>query len=269
MVYDNQCEVELYGGFAIVATSGLQSHRFERTDFDGWVFEAVEQGSAVAIVNGVTYTANKGDLYILPDGSNHTIYPTGNADCHKIYFHVKGSLVRTLINHYHLDSICYFSNIDLAFFIKRILQSKQDEPHEFMFRLPIMLHEFILELHKFNVDKHQINVAQNIKEMLIYLNRHTEDFVSLDIMADEFSCSKIHLIRQFKAAIGITPWEYLLTQRLESAKWLLINSCDSIKKISSKLQFNDAHYFSNFFKKRTKQTPLQFRRSNSLYFNNY
>ena len=62
----------------------------------------------------------------------------------------------------------------------------------------------------------------------------------------------------FKRAYGITPYDYILTRKIETAKLLLKNSSLSVKEIAYRLNFADEHYFSNIFLQKTGVRPKKY-----------
>lgn len=88
------------------------------------------------------------------------------------------------------------------------------------------------------------------------------DNISLDDVSRNLEVSKQHLNRLFKKNEGMTLGEYILQQKLEKAKSLLITSPSlNVNQIASLSGFQDPNYFSQFFKKRTGQRPQEFRQS--------
>ena len=71
--------------------------------------------------------------------------------------------------------------------------------------------------------------------------------------------SRAHLIRVFKQNKGITPYQFLLNEKIKIAKALLSTTEMSIKSISDKLCFADEHYFSHLFKQKTGLSPLKYK----------
>ena len=71
--------------------------------------------------------------------------------------------------------------------------------------------------------------------------------------------SKSHLVRAFKAAMGITPGQYLTGVRLEAAKLLLARREYPLEVVASLCGFSGANYLCRVFKKATGQTPTAFR----------
>ena len=92
-----------------------------------------------------------------------------------------------------------------------------------------------------------------------YIDKNAVKELTLEQMADLISHSVSQTIRIFKKEYGVTPYEYMLAKRIELAKLMLKNTNLRVKDISVQTGFNDEHYFSLLFRKRTGHTPLQYR----------
>ena len=90
-----------------------------------------------------------------------------------------------------------------------------------------------------------------------------KDFKISDI-AKECSMSESSLRKMFKANSGVSPAEYRLRYRLDSAKYLLESTDMTLGEISSKLNFYDTAYFCRRFKQYTGMTPKQYTKTKSL-----
>ena len=83
---------------------------------------------------------------------------------------------------------------------------------------------------------------------------------SQEALAKKLHVSVSTLQRVFIKSYGITPYEYYLSCKEQTAKTLLENTGMSAKEIAYRLGFSDEHYFSNFFKKRTGKRPIEYKR---------
>ena len=79
--------------------------------------------------------------------------------------------------------------------------------------------------------------------------------------AQRTHCSPRHFNRLFKQYIGLSPQEYILTMRLETAKDILLSSSLSIGRIADLVGFNDIYYFSKWFKAKTGLPPSKYRQT--------
>lgn len=78
--------------------------------------------------------------------------------------------------------------------------------------------------------------------------------------ADYFQISPKSLSKKL-AKYGATPSKIIYERIIIESKRLLIYSRMSIKEISYELNFDDPSHFSSFFKKHTKTSPLNFKKS--------
>lgn len=105
---------------------------------------------------------------------------------------------------------------------------------------------------------HHSSIASKVKT---YLDMNYYNKVSLIELADSFCVSQSHLCREFSKNFGLSPIKYLNNLRLEKAKELLSISDLSVSEIAYKVGFNDIHYFSRYFTKQEKTSPVKYRNS--------
>lgn len=84
-----------------------------------------------------------------------------------------------------------------------------------------------------------------------------------DKIAGEVGMAPSTLRRRFRAAMGVSLQEHLITTRIVRAKALLIDSDLTLEAISVRLEYDSAAFFSRQFKQRTGVAPSVFRRSRS------
>ena len=64
----------------------------------------------------------------------------------------------------------------------------------------------------------------------------------------------------FKKHTGVSPNEYIITQRISAACQLLVQTDKSISEIAAEVGYGDQYYFSRIFKKKMGVPPLGYRR---------
>jgi AraC family transcriptional regulator len=95
-----------------------------------------------------------------------------------------------------------------------------------------------------------------------YIVEHLDASPTLEQMAAVARLSPYHFARQFKAATGMPPHEYVITRRVERAKQLLQGGADiSLAEVAAQAGFSDQSQFSRHFKRLLGITPGQFRMS--------
>lgn len=94
-----------------------------------------------------------------------------------------------------------------------------------------------------------------IEEVKAHINRHFQDPISLETLAQHFFVSKEHLSRKFKSYSDENISSYIIRKRMEKAKQLLEEGKLSIKETARITGYHDLAYFYRVFKKYYGTTP--------------
>ena len=73
--------------------------------------------------------------------------------------------------------------------------------------------------------------------------------------------SRMYFAGQFRAATGYRPHDYLLHQRIESAKSMLSSTDMRLAEVALSVGFQAQAHFSTVFKRLTGQSPARWRRA--------
>ena len=95
---------------------------------------------------------------------------------------------------------------------------------------------------------------------IIESNLSNED-LSVDDIYKGLGISKIQLYRKTKALLGFSVNDYILSVRLQKAKYLLMNEDLTISEVAYKVGFSSQAYFSTVFKSKFSVTPSEFKES--------
>ena len=99
-----------------------------------------------------------------------------------------------------------------------------------------------------------------VEQIVDYLDRHYNEKISLDQIAQNMYLSPFYISRIFKNEVGDTPINYLINLRMEKARKLLLEKQDcSIQEIAQCVGYDDAYHFSKLFKKHYGNSPSQYR----------
>jgi len=93
---------------------------------------------------------------------------------------------------------------------------------------------------------------------IVESNLSNENF-AVEHICKEIGISRVQLYRKVKALIGYNVNDYILTIRLQKAKFLLVNDQVSISEIAFKVGFSSQAYFSTVFKSKFGLTPSDYR----------
>jgi AraC family transcriptional regulator len=94
------------------------------------------------------------------------------------------------------------------------------------------------------------------------LHEHLDGQLRLSTLASACGLSVSHFARSFKISFGAPVHRYLISQRLESAKDLLLHSNKSLSDIALQAGFSDQAAFSRTFSALVGTTPGRWRREN-------
>ncbi len=101
-----------------------------------------------------------------------------------------------------------------------------------------------------------------LRAVVEYVEEHLDVSPSLEQMAAVTRLSAYHFARQFKAAVGLPPHQYVITRRVERAKELLQSGDDiSLAEIALHAGFSDQSQFCHHFKRLIGVTPGRFQLS--------
>lgn len=98
------------------------------------------------------------------------------------------------------------------------------------------------------------------KELILYLEDHYQEDISLDVLSAQFRRTPEYLCGIFKAAAGETIFHYLRRIRIHRAKVLLMEQPDTpLREIAEACGFRSLSYFGKVFREATGFTPQGYR----------
>ncbi|MEO0771053.1 MAG: AraC family transcriptional regulator [Cyanobacteria bacterium J06649_4] len=103
--------------------------------------------------------------------------------------------------------------------------------------------------------------SRQLSQLLDYIDAHIDQEIKLADLAQLLDMSQFHFSRLFKQSLGVSPYQYLLQQRVERAKQLLKNTDRLITDIALICGFNSHSHLSKQFKQLTGMTPKAYRAS--------
>lgn len=97
-----------------------------------------------------------------------------------------------------------------------------------------------------------------------YINAHLAEDLSLKAIAHTVDMSQYYFCRQFKQSTGLSPHQYLIQQRIDRAKQLLMKKELAIADIALECGFAHSSHFNKYFRKLTGTTPTFYRQQRSI-----
>lgn len=222
--------------------------------------EYVISGKGLVKENETSFSATKGDIYILHEGARHEYSSDAQDPWVKIWMNLSGTAVEHLLRAYGLDRVNHVRGLDLHAQFRTFYETAREckTASEVSERCALLFHGIVQKIAEKIREEHPADgkIARQMKEMIDASNGYG---ITLDELSSRLFFTKTHLIRVFREEYHITPHEYILSGKLRLAKDLLINTSLPITEISAYLHFCDAHYFTNFFRSRTDCSPREYR----------
>lgn len=239
-------------------TNPCPSYYIKRSPATTFVLEQVISGKGYVIVNNKKYTVSSGDTYLLKPTENCEYFADKLDPYKKIWVNFNGPLARELVSLYQLQDTVY-KNVDLSACFEKLfkLEEISTDLDLIHFDLSATITQMLILLAKSKTStKHVSQIAVTIKSSLD--NNITKPF-SLEQLTKDLFVSKTELIRYFKNAYDITPYQYLLNLKINHAKIMLENGNYSLLDIANHLSFSSPYHLSKIFKQKTGISPSEYK----------
>lgn len=138
--------------------------------------------------------------------------------------------------------------------LNSLLQSSGISPS----RLPVLA-EFQQKTDRQNPETNESR--QQVGKVILYMEEHLADELSLEHLAEEIGLSKYQLIRRFRDEEGTTPWKFLTQKRIEKVKNLLAEGL-SPTQAALEAGFYDQSHLNKVFGEEIGITPKEYQEQN-------
>ena len=100
---------------------------------------------------------------------------------------------------------------------------------------------------------------EKIKQMMVYVNTHYAEKLTVPMLAAAAFCSERECYRAFQSCLHTSPTEYIRTVRLQSACKLLLETDRTVTDIAQCCGFGSSSYFGTQLHAETGCTPTEYR----------
>ena len=261
-------ENELSSGVFDSSVIRGQKARSQDRKVECFELELFHSCSGTSHINGKAYPANRGMLLCAKPGSiRYSDFPVR---CSFIrVFPTKGktedveAILSKLPDCMYIDDTHVIEEL-LSLFarLSSYLISSSLDTHELIKANSTFLEilSLYMNLHKKPDNTHiGTPMYRPVREIHEYINEHFASDCSLKKLASIVNLSPNHLHVIFRESVGLTPYEYVLTKRVELAKKLIITGEKSMLDIALETGFCSQSHFNKVFKKQTGTTPAKFK----------
>jgi AraC family transcriptional regulator len=105
--------------------------------------------------------------------------------------------------------------------------------------------------------------ARQIPRVKEFIDAQISNDITISDLAAVIGLSQFHFIRAFKDTVGLSPYQYVLSERVRRAKGLLSKRDLSTADVALAVGFHDVSQLNRVFRKFVGVTPTAFRRETS------
>lgn len=110
-----------------------------------------------------------------------------------------------------------------------------------------------------DADLSEYNI-EGVSKSVDYINEHLTEDLSVNTLARTANISQTYYNTLFKKLNGITPWEYVISKRVElAANRLISGNVNSMYQLAKECGFNNTANFNHAFRKYTGCVPSKYK----------
>ena len=254
-----------------------------------WELQYMAAGNTIVHLNNRFYTLRQGELILFRPDSFHVVYGDGEQDAEMwvISFGASGEALEKIgCGVFTASARCeellkeVLEDVQTGYWVSEqvdeeaLLKPKESTVTGNNQMIRIHIEQILLLLLRSTEDScgfagwmglrivdHQAFLAERIRE---YMARHVDGQLRLSQVASAFYVSESTVKTVYKKQFGISLIADYHTRKIERAKVLLCRQDCSIGHIATMLGFENAYYFSNFFKKHTGIAPTTYRKQHTV-----
>ncbi len=226
----------------------------------------VAAGKAHFYFDGIEKILKKGSMVLFrpQEPQFYDIYAMDNPETYWVHF--TGVEVDSLLDYYQLPkgTNVFFtgisSNYELIF--RQMIQELQLQRLNYEEVLNINLRHIFLMINRYMNEGKKIGgeMLDEIERAIHYFNENYNKQIVIEKYAEEHLMTSAWFIHNFKQVTQMTPMQYIVSLRINNAKYLLENSKYNVTQIANLVGYDNSLYFSRLFSKHTGKSPSEYRK---------
>ncbi|MBU2921573.1 AraC family transcriptional regulator [Winogradskyella psychrotolerans] len=268
-VYVPTCGYQhIYPGAQYPLEGHPDTHDFQQAmgrTLPGCYLVYVPTGKGTLETKSGKWEVNSGDVMLLYPGEWHKYKPDEDTGWEEYWMGIRGEVLSNKIlkdlfpnNTSYVKQMGYQDEL-IFLFNQSIKLVKRNSPgfRKILAGIVLQLVAYVISYENQETGNREEELCKKIIDF-IRENLNTE--VDFKKLASEHHLSYNRFRTVFKNNTGVSLQQYLIQERLEHAKRLMVNTTLSLKEISAKTGFNSLFYFSKVFKNKMGYSPGQIRR---------
>lgn len=237
----------------------------QRSTYPDYLVMCVISGNIIIEQYGKKRVLSTGKTCFMNLQDPHCYYSDPDDPCEILWVHFGGKPVFDLLPVLFATSekdFCVFENTKISGLIRQCLSIYQTEHQNGYLQISSALYTLLMEtlssLHSLQKDT---GLRQNeFQDQLdTYVFSHIHKKITLEDLAKEFHFTEAYFCRKVKATTGYTFSKYLLSKKIEIAKYKLLYTEEKLSDIADSLGFYDQSHFSYCFYKTVGVYPSKYR----------
>ena len=208
-------------------------------------------GSGATTIDGTEYLFSPNTFVVIPPNVEHD--ETRYTDCTILClsFSCEGDSLQ--IGHYSDETKKVYK------VLKEILKETVNQAYGYQEMIATKLTE--LFLHVARLQNSNTSSSKNFEYIINYLKENYYEKIQLTDCANQLNISYDYFQHKFKNLTGKSPQKFLLEQRLNAAKELLLYGGYNCTEIAYRCGFSTSAQFSMLFKRKYGVSPQQYKNS--------
>lgn len=237
------------------------------------------EGERHFFINDKTFLIKRGDLVLINSHDLHRTIDVGSPGHKRIILcFQKGFISSCKSNQSDLLNIIFQEKNHVIRLpaneqdiVEALLNNMLDEASSKLIGYTLRLQALLSELLVFSARFIQTSVFsrfdylspvhRKVSEIVVFINQHYMEQLTLDILSENFFISRYHLSRIFKETTGFSFIEYLNSVRIREAQVLLKDDNQKIIDISQRVGYGSISHFGRVFKASTDMSPHEYRKN--------
>lgn len=240
------------------------SYSYGPTVRDHYILHLVTSGKGRFTILGKTYTVGAGEFFFIPPDTLNYYEADAIDPWHYTWVGMKGDLLAPFFERVGISAenpVGKFTP-ELYEIAKGILEDMSEAVTASLSavgRCYLLLR--CLEHGTERADIPQKRPSENVERVMALIDKRLHKPLSVAALADEIGIDRSYLCSIFKRELGCSPQQYILSRKMDKAKYFLSSTAENVKYIALSLGYDDPFVFSRAFKKVTGMSPSEWRQS--------